>query len=283
MKRKHLMLVTAIAITANAMAGFPSLSTDLSPTMGGGYTNVIAIPVDDPEVDAIAGALFKPDGAGPFPAVIYLSGSAGINSRLDRALQRALIDHLLSRGVATLIVDPFTPRNEPNGVSDKLNPSAGPQYYDRGARDALAAVKLLRARPDIDPQRVFLQGYSYGATSSIHAVDRKSATASLGQIAGVIAFYPLCHPQLDPSVPTLVLIGSNDELTPAAPCQDIKEKSNLEVVVYPGATHAFAVPGLLEGDFFGHHMAYDRHAARDAQERADVFMSAHMTAPKPGI
>ena len=40
--------------------------------MGGGYTNVIAIPVDDPDTKAIAGALFRPQGAGPFPAVIYL-------------------------------------------------------------------------------------------------------------------------------------------------------------------------------------------------------------------
>src|SRR5208337_4028972 len=31
--------------------------------MGGGYTNVIAIPVDDPDTKAIAGALFKPPGA----------------------------------------------------------------------------------------------------------------------------------------------------------------------------------------------------------------------------
>jgi dienelactone hydrolase len=47
-------------------------------------------------------------------------------------------------------------------------------------------------------------------------------------------------------------------------------------VVYPGVTHAFAAPGLIEGDFFGHHIAYDSRAAQDAQARADAFIAAHM-------
>ena len=49
------------------------------PRMGGGYTNVIAIPVDDPDTKAIAGALFRPQGAGPFPAVIYLGYCASFD------------------------------------------------------------------------------------------------------------------------------------------------------------------------------------------------------------
>ena len=49
-----------------------------SDNTGGGYTNVIPIPVDDPATKAIAGALFKPDGAGPFPAVVYMSGCEGL-------------------------------------------------------------------------------------------------------------------------------------------------------------------------------------------------------------
>jgi dienelactone hydrolase len=250
--------------------------------MGGGYTSVIPIPVDDPGVKVIAGALFRPDGEGPFPAVVYLSGSAGIDTPLDHGLQKTLIDHLLSAGVATLIVDPFTPRNELFGISEKLDGPEAHEYFDRGARDALAAVKVLRARPDIDVHRVFLQGYSYGATSAIRAVDDKNAAARDRPIAGVVAFYPLCSGGLDPSVPVLVLIGSNDEVTPAALCREVEGKRNFEVVVYPGATHAFAVPGLIEGDFFGRHLAYDGHAARDAEARADAFMAAPTWRPSPG-
>jgi dienelactone hydrolase len=56
----------------------------------------------------------------------------------------------------------------------------------------------------------------------------------------------------------------------------LTSSSNIEVVVYPGVTHGFALPGLIEGDFFGHHMAYDSRVARDAQQRADAFIAAHM-------
>jgi dienelactone hydrolase len=48
--------------------------------MGGGYQNVIPIPVDDPATKNIAGALFKPTGAGPFPALVYMSGCGGLNN-----------------------------------------------------------------------------------------------------------------------------------------------------------------------------------------------------------
>ncbi len=45
-------------------------------------------------------------------------------------------------------------------------------------------------------------------------------------------------------------------------------------MVYPGATHSFAMVGInvTEGD---HHMVYDSKAAEDAQARADAFIAAH--------
>ena len=56
---------------------------------------------------AIAGALFKPAGAGPFPAVIYMSACGGLVGAAEIGLEKAVIDHMLAKGVATLIVDPF--------------------------------------------------------------------------------------------------------------------------------------------------------------------------------
>jgi dienelactone hydrolase len=181
MKRNFLTRVAAVAVAASAII-FPTVPLAQTPTMGGGYKDVISIPVEDSNVKAIAGALFKPDGKGPFPAVIYMSGSSGIDGPLDRGLQEALIGHLRSEGFATLIVDPFTPRDEPFGISERLDGSEAPQYFDRGARGALAAVRFLRTKPEIDPQRVFLQGYSYGATSAVRAVDGKKATSRAEQI-----------------------------------------------------------------------------------------------------
>src|SRR5271166_3155482 len=84
-----------------------------------------------------------------------MSGCAGLTYPSEFVLERTVIDHLLAKGVATLIVDPFTPRNEPEGVCAKLNKDTFGQYATRGGNDAVAALKDVKAMPDIDPNRVF--------------------------------------------------------------------------------------------------------------------------------
>ncbi len=235
---------------------------------------MIPIPVDDPAVKSIAGALFKPEGAGPFPIVIYMSGCAGIDIPPDRAMQKVLIDHLQSKGVATLIVDPFTVRHEDQGVCDKVG--SGPEVFVRGAKDVAAVRKAVAGMPDIDQKHVFLQGYSYGAIASLMASDVKNPASGTLGLAGVIAYYPYCAQDVERSVPTLVLIGDKDDWTIAENCKAVKDKPNMDVVVLPGATHGFAMPMDKPVDFQGHHIAYDEKATKDAQERADAFMAAHM-------
>ena len=269
-----LRTVTACAVGAYLSAPFAH-ADDPTPPMSGGYTNVIAIPVSDPAVESIAGALFKPSGAGPFPAVIYMSGCAGLGTRGERALQKTVIVHLLSKGVATLIVDPFTPRNEMAGVCIKVNPTTFPELARRGGSDVWAAVNVLKEMADIDPNKIFLQGYSWGAVSSLFAVDRKNPVKHHTKIAGVIAYYPRCYEGVDPSVPTLVMIGDQDDWTPVRACQAVAGKPNLEVVVYSKQTHGFVLPGM-DGYFLGHHLVYDEESTRDAEQRADGFMAAHM-------
>jgi hypothetical protein len=83
MQENFFMSVTAVAVSATL--GVSTLAADqTAPPMGGGYTNAIPIPVDDPTTANIAGALFKPAGVGPFPAVVYMSGCAGPSFRRRR-------------------------------------------------------------------------------------------------------------------------------------------------------------------------------------------------------
>lgn len=265
MKRKFLRQVAATALAVGVMPALPILTAgQTTPPMGGGYTNVIPIPVDSPRTKAISGALFKPEGVGPFPAVIYMPACDGVDTPVARDFQKTLTDHLQSKGVATLIVDPFTPRGQLHGCSAS----------DIGSKDALAALKVLRATPDIDAKHIFLQGNSWGATSSLALVNAANPDGGDAKVAGVIAYYPSCRVVDNPSVPVLVLIGEKDDWTPAATCLALKNAPNFEVVVYPGATHGFSAPGI--GDMEGHHMVYDERATQDAERRADAFMAAHM-------
>src|SRR5579859_777528 len=99
-------LTSGLAIAFGATLSVSTMAVaQTAPPMGGGYTNVIPIPVDDPATKAIAGALFKPTGTGPFPAVVYVSGCNGV---FPTGITKATTERLLSKGVATLIIDPFT-------------------------------------------------------------------------------------------------------------------------------------------------------------------------------
>jgi dienelactone hydrolase len=274
---KGIVFASATAIAVSATLGVSTLAAaQTASPIGGGYTNAIAIPVDDPTTKNISGALFRPPGAGPFPAVVYMSGCVGLNYPPETALEKTVIDHLLAKGVATFIVDPFTPRNEQMGIcaefgnlSDKTDRQL--LYVTRGGNDAVAAVKVLKAMPEIDPKRIFLLGYSYGATAFFFATDVKTPGAHDAEIAGVIAFYPYCYDNVVPSPPTLVLIGEKDHWVSVEMCQAVKGNPNFEVAVYPGATHAFA---LTMGSPWLHHNVFDEKAALDAQQRTDAFMDA---------
>jgi dienelactone hydrolase len=267
------------AATGLAVIVLPSLAaSQATPPMGGGYTNVIPIPVDgDPQVKAIAGALFKPEGVGPFPAIIYMSGCDGLGNptdRVHRAQQKAVIDHYVGQGKAVLILDSFTPRGFEKGVCDRADDI---NLGSMRAEDAYAAQKALAAMPDIDGKRVFLQGYSHGAGASAAAVDPLVAFKNGGAaFAGVVAYYPYCWNQIAVSVPTLVLIGDKDDWTPSKLCEAKKSRPNFEVVVYPGATHGFDFPIDQPVEFYGHHIVYDERATKDAEARADAFIAAHM-------
>jgi len=138
-------------------------------------------------------------------------------------------------------------------------------------------VKALGAIPDIDPNRVFLQGYSFGAISSLFATDPKTPSAHDAKIAGLIAYYPYCYDTVEFSAPTIVLIGEKDDWTPAKLCQAIQGKPNLEEVdVFPGAFHGFVMPMGEPIDYLGHHIAFDVKDTLDAQQAADAFMAKHL-------
>ena len=142
------------------------------------------------------------------------------------------------------------------------------------SNDALAAVAVLKKMPEIDAKHLFLEGFSLGGTSSLLATDTKNRANQGAGVAALIAYYPFCYDGFDPSVPVLALIGEKDDWTPAAKCRAVTGKSNFELVVYPGITHAFTMPFPKPVDVLGHHLVYDEKSAQDAQQRADAFFAA---------
>jgi dienelactone hydrolase len=253
----------AVAIASIATIALPPSSVAQNPKIGGGYKNSIAIEVDDPQTKAIAGALFKPAGVGPFPAVISMSTCAGLNSGEEIFVQAALRDRLLAKGFAVLIVDPYWPRQEWQGVCEK--PNAGAGYDARGAADIYAALDALKAMPEIDAKRIFVHGVGLGASAALTAIDAVKAAAHKTKLAGAIAVSPHCKEDAAPSAPALILIGDQDLWTPAVRCKALARAPNVEVKIYPGVGHAFTMP-------YGHRVQYNHEAAKDAEVRAEAFL-----------
>ncbi|MGE3172147.1 MAG: alpha/beta hydrolase family protein [Planctomycetota bacterium] len=105
----------------------------------------------------LAGTLTLPEGPGPFPAAVLISGS-GPQDRDETLLGHkpflVLADDLTRHGFAVL-------RYDDRGTAKSTGDHATATSLDF-ADDARAAVRFLRARPEIDGDRVGLIGHSEG-------------------------------------------------------------------------------------------------------------------------
>lgn len=291
--RLHVLTFAAVLALGAGVTAAPQplhaadvVGLEVAPKMGGDYTDVIPIPVTDPSVKAIAGALIKPEGEGPFPVMVYIPACGGPNFPMELQQEKVWIERLKAKGIATLVVDPFVPRGLKDGVCDKVLTVRDDvqnkkedvlKLLAQAGSDAAAAVKAVKTMPGIDPSKVFVMGFSYGGTASLYATEAKAPGDHDTDVAGVVAYFPLCAEDAEATAPTLIFIGDQDDWTgPVAACQSLNGKSKFEVVVYPGTTHAFTMPFDKPIEFAGHKMAHDQKATDDAAQRVEAFLDAQL-------
>ena len=95
-------------------------------------------------LDRIPATLLKPDGAGPFPAVVMMHDCSGLGPRSSGAPARWATE-LVGRGYVVAMPDSFTPRGVPDGVCTAGPPRGVDVTPERRARDAFATLAHLRA------------------------------------------------------------------------------------------------------------------------------------------
>jgi len=245
--------------------------------------------------------VYKPAGRGPFAAVVIHHTCGGVQEHIGDWTKQ-----LLQAGYAVLVLDSLTQRN----LQSICKPPLAVRTIE-GTLDAYRALEHLAAQPYIDKERIALLGFSWGAMSALLA-SREDIARRLPRerkelkFRAVAAAYPHCF---IPAVPTprgpvavdylgpdtdrplLILMGENDEESPAKFClprlEALKAKgANVEWHVLANATHAwdnkradgYRAPNL----FFGgsHTIRYSSEATQASQKQLLDFLQREMRSGK---
>ncbi len=114
--------------------------------------------------------------------------------------------------------------------------------------DAIAAAEWLAAQPGTPPGGVMLMGWSNGGSTTLWTADGAHppppgcSGASSPSIPGCTS--ETRSASWRPDGPILILVGANDDWTPAAPCRTLAARfpDRIKLVVYPDAWHDFDAP-----------------------------------------
>lgn len=183
--------------------------------------------------------VFRPDGPGPHPAVVFLSGCSGFSPAFAPKAYERPAERLRDLGFVVVWVDYLGRRNLANCATRGVT-------QEEAGRDAVAAASWLRSQPYVDPKRITALGWSFGGGSVLAALGSHGADQLV--FTRAIAYYPYCDGVRPWSnrIPVLVLRGGADDVAPQRLCEPalVGSRADLKIVDYPGAQHAFDIPDL---------------------------------------
>lgn len=218
----------------------------------------------------LTGILTKPQGQGPFPAVVMLSGGRGWEKFAEP--WNKWVERFVKWGYVALQVETL----ESRGVSFFFDGNVSTRD---AAQDAHDAKTYLSGLPYVDGKRVSLIGWAFGAWSVLYAIDPSLPIQNKGSpFRASIAFDPLCDkPLMGFDAPLLILHGELDDWHSVARCRIIEGQSEHEIIlkIYPGAHLYFDMEGV-DATLDGHRLLYDPAAAADAVEKVKNFLAEHL-------
>lgn len=235
---------------------------------------------------------FRPQGRGPFPAIVLLHGCSGMYTPSGYVTNsyRHWAELLSEDGYVALLVDSFNPRGYRTICELQQRPIL--ESRER-VEDAYAAARWLNQQPYVAAGRIGLLGWSNGGTGTVYSM-RPASRIEPGFRAAV-AFYPGCRTLSRAKTPyrtyspLMILSGEADDWTPAEPCRQLaaiaqKEGAPVEIITYSGAHHAFDriglpvryrpnVRNLSKSDRLGATVGEHPQAREDAIRRTKAFFA----------
>lgn len=225
----------------------------------------------------VGGEFKKPEGKGPFPTVIILQSCGGSSPSLYDWSNK-----MNSWGYATFIVKSL----EARGMQTCQQPFSRVMMYMDVASDAVGALEHLAKKPEVDPKKIFVVGFSLGAGAiNSQILPDYGKFSGPTDFAGAISFYQRCdHPMRTlERFPVLQVTASLDHAHhPTCANYKInwghneiaKHFDRLSVVSYEGVHHAFddTKNYSMKWDIGGNTMLYDSKAHQDSVIRVKEFL-----------
>lgn len=209
--------------------------------------------------------LMTPDGPGPYPAILVLHTSGGLQSGDLEFAKR-----MVQEGYVVL-VPAFL---EAYGIRAKTRQATFTTYAQPIYADFVACVELLRRNEKVDGKKLGAIGFSNGGYFSLWL-------AATGQVQAGVSYYGALNGAgtdrslsrfrqafTNTSAPVLILHGTDDSTVPVRNAIELDSiltaaQSPHEFKQYPGAEHRFDRDGGANNDA----------AAADAWRRTQAFLS----------
>lgn len=284
---KKLLLVTATLLATSLHAQEISLTEYLGSIPPG--LSKLDLRLESKELGVfsnLSNGLFKPRGTGPFPVVVLGHTCGGVGA----SHMKAHAQELLTAGYAVMLLDSFGTRGLKHCRAQTIIRSNGT------ARDAYQAIEALAALPELDRNRIYFSGYSWGGVVAPMLASPQSSQAfgSSVRYRAIVSNYGGCvyptkpgdramwYVASDIDRPLLMLMAGNDKEFRASDCfpllPELKAAGKpVEWHVYEGVHHAWDQPehrgnysivsSLGETNVY----LYNEQASRDASRRMIEF------------
>lgn len=212
--------------------------------------------------EQLDGYLARPDGDGPFPAVVVIHEAFGLTDDI-RSIARRFAD----QGYLALAVDLFSGRNKAVCMFRMMTGMLFNSLEHAGIQDLKASMKYLTGLPDVIKHRIGAVGYCMGGGLAI-------AWACTDDRLRAIAPYYGANPRpLEAVARACPVVGSYPEKDFTAKSgrklDEVLTREHIahDIKIYPGAKHSF----------FGEGRSHDEAAAQDSWTRVLAFFKEHIS------
>jgi dienelactone hydrolase len=179
----------------------------------------------------------KPEGEGPFPAVMLFPGCGGFDSRNLKSQYDRVQNLLGELGFVTLRINYLAVRNAYNCHSINI---------DDATNDIGLVAEYLRQQDFVKKDTINVIGWAIGGAITIQALTETNNWKP-AKVDAVIAYYPRCSylriRDWTSKVPVLALFGAKSTTAPYSSCEKLfgnqPKPENVTVRIYEDAYMAF--------------------------------------------